>query len=129
MTAGHIYTVAGDGNRGYSGDGGRATAAVILSTTARMTVDGAGNLIVPAGQNNRVRVIPATSGTFYGVKMRAGHIYTVAGCACFGYSGNGGPATKAAMNYPDGVAIDQHGNLVIADKGNNRVRVVAAVGG
>jgi hypothetical protein len=126
MTAGDIYTVVGNGTRGLSGDGGLATRAVMISLSDRMAVDGAGNVVVPAGENNRVRVVAARAGTFYGVAMTARHIYSVAGGGHFPYSGDGGPATKAGLNFVDGLAIDAHGNLVIADEGNHRLRVVAA---
>jgi secreted PhoX family phosphatase len=125
MTAGDIYTVAGDGRRGYSGDGGPAKQAVIVAWADRVMVDSAGNLVLPAGQNNRVRVVAATTGTFYGTPMTAHHIYTVVGGGGFHHIGDGGPATQAGMNFPAGVAVDPHGNLVVADQGNNRVRVVA----
>jgi secreted PhoX family phosphatase len=129
MTSGDIYTVAGDGYRGYSGDGWLATRAVIMTTSSRMVVDGHGNLVVAAGENNRIRVVPPASGTFYGRPMLAGHVYTVAGGGVFPYGGDGGPAVRAGMDFPDGLAIDANGNLVIADEGNNRVRVVAATSG
>jgi secreted PhoX family phosphatase len=125
MTAGDIYTVAGTGRRGYSGDGGPAKKAVIIAWADRVMVDGAGNLVLPAGQNNRVRVVAATTGTFYGIRMTAHHIYSVAGGGGFYHIGDGGPATLAGLNFPAGVALDPHGNLLIADQGNNRVRVVA----
>ena len=125
MTAGDIYTVAGDGTLGYSGDNGLSTKAVMLTTSSRMAVDSAGNLLVAAGENNRIRLVPPVSGTFYGQQMTAGHIYTVAGGGRFPYSGDGGPAVRAGLNFPDGLAIDGHGNLVIADEGNRRIRVVA----
>jgi sugar lactone lactonase YvrE len=121
--------VVGNGTRGLSGDGGLATRAVMISLSDRMAVDGAGNLVVAAGENNRVRVVAATTGTFYGVAMTARHIYSVAGGGHFPYSGDGGPATKAGLNFVDGLAIDAHGNLVIADEGNYRIRVVAAATG
>ena len=76
--------------------------------------------------NNRVRVVAAATGTFYGQAMTAGDIYTVAGTGHPGYSGDGGPATAAELSNPDGVAVDQAGNLVIGDTYNNVVRVVAA---
>src|SRR5262249_37078731 len=125
MTARHIYTVAGNGTFGFSGDGGPATAAALASPN-QTAVDGAGNLVIADSGNNRVRVVAAGTGTFYGQAMTAGDIYTVAGSGTFGRSGDGGPATGAALNGPRGAAVDGAGNLVIADSGSNRVRVVAA---
>ena len=125
MTAGDIYTVAGDGTSGYSGDGGPAKAAA-LSTPSGVTVDGAGNLVIADQGNSRIRVAAESTGSFYGKTMTAGHIYTVAGNGTAGYSGDGGPATAAALSSPTGVAVDGAGNLVIADQGNCRIRVVAA---
>ena len=89
-------------------------------------MDGAGNLVIADADNNRVRVVAAKTGTFYGQAMTAGHIYTVAGDGSDGFSGDGGPATSAELNFPAGVAVDGAGNLVIADTGNCRIRVVAA---
>src|SRR5204863_443032 len=125
MTAGHIYTVAGNGNEGFSGDGGPATEAQ-LDFPASVAVDAAGNLLIADTGNNRVRVAAARTGTFYGQAMTAGDIYTVAGNGTTGFSGDGGPARSAGLNVPLGVAVDGAGNLLIADFGNRRVRVVAA---
>ena len=124
MTAGDIYTVAGNGTGGYSGDGGPATSAELFDP-AGVAVDGSGNLVIADALNNRVRVVAESTGTFYGVAMTAGDIYTVAGSGTGGQSGDGGPATSAELNFPQGVAVDGSGNLVIADADNNRVRVVA----
>src|SRR5215471_14851783 len=128
MTAGDIYTVAGNGIGGFSGEGGPATSAV-LNGPRRVTLDGAGNQIISDRGNNRVRVVAATSGTLYGRAMTAGDIYTVAGNGTLGFSGDGGQATSAKLASPDQTAVDGAGNLVIADTGNNRVRVVAATSG
>ena len=125
MTAKHIYTVAGNGTYGFSGDGGPATAAE-LDTPDQTAVDGAGNLVIADSANDRVRVVAAGTGTFYGQAMTAGDIYTVAGNGTTGFSGDGDLATGAALDSPRGVTVDGAGNLVIADRGNNRVRVVAA---
>jgi sugar lactone lactonase YvrE len=124
MTAGDIYTVAGDGTRGFSGDGGPATSAE-LANPESATVDAHGNLVIADDGNNRVRVVAGSTGTFYGQPMTAGDIYTVAGDGTEGFSGDGGPATSATFVFPESAAVDAHGNLVIADTGNNRVRVVA----
>ena len=128
MTAGDIYTVAGNGSSGDTGDGGPARDAE-LGFLQAVTVDGAGNLVLSDAVNGVIRVVAAQSGTFYGQAMTAGDIYTVAGNGSLGYAGDGGPATKAELNFPDGVAVDQDGNLAIADSGNNRVRLVAAQSG
>jgi len=125
MTAGDIYTVAGNGKPGFSGDGGPATRAE-LDLPRGVAADAAGNLLVADEINNRVRVVAARTGTFYGQAMTAGDIYTVAGNGTFGFSGDGGPATRAELAGPQGVAADAAGNLLIADTFNDRVRVVAA---
>ena len=128
MTAGDIYTVAGDGHRGFSGDGGPATNAE-MGIGAYVGVDHAGNIVIGDAENFRVRVVAATSGTFYGQAMTAGDIYTVAGDGSNAFAGDGGPATAAGLSFPGHVAVDQAGNLVIPDTGHNRVRVVAATSG
>jgi uncharacterized protein (DUF427 family) len=128
MTAGHIYTVAGNGKYGFFGDGGPATSAR-LGSPGGVAVDGAGNLVIADTNNSRVRVEAASTGTFYGQPMTAGDIYTVAGTRGRGFSGDGGPATSAELNYPVGVAVDGAGNLIITDTNNSRVRVVAASAG
>ena len=102
---------------GFSGDGGPATSAE-LNDPAGVAVDGAGNLVIADTGNERVRVVAASTGTFYGRAMTAGDIYTVAGDGTVGFSGDGGPATSAELDVPAGVAVDGAGNLVIADTGN-----------
>jgi trimeric autotransporter adhesin len=128
MTAGDIYTVAGNGTFGFSGDGGPATEAE-LSDLFEIAVDGVGNLVISDPDNSRIRVVAVRSGTFYGQAMTAGDIYTAAGNGTFGFSGDGGPAIKAELDFPDGVAVGGAGNLVIADTFNRRVRVVAVQSG
>jgi NHL repeat-containing protein len=125
MTAGDIYTVAGNGTFGFSGDGGPATAAALFEPEG-VTVDSAGNLVISDSVNARVRVVAASTGTFYGQPMTAGDIYTVAGNGTSRFSGDGGPATAAQLNDPASVPVDSAGNLVIADTFNNRIRVAAA---
>ena len=113
---GFIATVAGNGVVGYSGDGGPATNAQ-LDAPAFVAVDNAGNLFIADTYNNRVRKVSLT-----------GIITTVAGNGVQGYSGDGGLATSASLNWPEGVAVDGAGNLYIADRGNNRVRWVSPTG-
>src|SRR5215470_8463073 len=129
MTAGDIYTVAGDGTAGFSGDGGPATRAELNSPRA-VAVDGSGNLVVADQGNNRVRVVAVKTGTFNGQPMTAGDIYTVAGDGTRAHSGDGGPATSAAIDGPTGLAVDSAGNLVLSDSAypaslSGSLRVVA----
>ncbi len=128
MTAGDIYTVAGTGTTGSSGDGGRALQAE-LDQPDGLAVDSHGNLVVADLGNDQVRVVAARDGTFYGIPMTAGDIYTVAGTGRAGFAGDGGPATRAELDRPAGVAIDGRGDLVLADTGNDRVRIVAVGSG
>jgi NHL repeat len=128
MTAGHIYTIAGDGTQGYGGDGGPATAAELFMPFG-VTTDSAGNVLFVDAGNNRIRVVAENSGTYYGQAMTAGDIYTIAGNGVGAYAGDGGPAVKAEINNPYGVAVDTAGNVLIADQGNNRIRVVAESSG
>jgi len=124
MTAGDIYTVAGNGGLGFGGDGGKATKAHVVNPES-VTVDPQGNLVIADTGNNRVRVVVATtSGTFYGQAMTAGDIYTVAGGGTGGL-GDGGPATSAELTGPWDATLDGSGNLVITDTGDGRIRVVA----
>jgi trimeric autotransporter adhesin len=125
MKAGHVYTIAGDGNCGNSGDGGRATRAELCLTTD-VAVDAAGNVLISQAGYPAIRVVPDTSGSYYGQAMTAGDIYTIAGSGGSGYYGDGGPATSAELDFPEGVAVDGLGNVLIADTENNRIRVVAA---
>src|SRR5262249_4910657 len=116
---GILSTVAGNGSPGYSGDGGPATAARLFANgrVDGLAVDSAGNVYISDGGNHRVRKV----GT-------GGIISTGAGNGAPGFSGDGGPATSASLQYPAGIAVDSAGNLYIADSSNNRVRKVDTVG-
>jgi len=127
MTTGNIYRVAGGGS-GVLGDGGPATQAVLVDP-GQVALDATGNLVIADAGDSRIRVVAVRHGTFYGQPMLAGDIYTVAGNGSVGFSGDGGPATGAKLDGPTGVAVDAAGNLLIADHGNARLRVVAAATG
>ena len=115
-TGGTITTVAGNGDAGFSGDGGPATSAR-LSRPTGVALDGAGNLYITDSANQRIRKVD-TSGT----------ITTVAGTGEVGFSGDGGPATSARLSGPRGIALDGAGNLYIADNANHRIRKVDTSG-
>jgi sugar lactone lactonase YvrE len=114
--SGIITTVAGNGSRGYSGDGGPATSAQ-LSYPNGIAVDSAGNLYISDVSSNRIRKV-----------SDSGIITTVAGNGSAGYSGDGGPATSAPLYNPVGVAVDSTGNLYIADTYNKCIRKVSLSG-
>ena len=114
-TNGIISTVAGTGTAGYGGDGGSASDA-LLSGPSSVCVHG-GRLYIADQFNSRVRVVDAL-----------GDIHTLAGNGDFGYSGDGGPATEAALLYPTSVAVAPDGRVLIADRYNNRIRAVATNG-
>jgi Gluconolactonase len=111
-TSGIITTVAGNGGYGYSGDGGQASSAM-LCNPSDVEVDSSGNIYIADYSNNRIRKVDTS-----------GIITTVAGSENYGYSGDGGPATFAALHFPNSVAVDSSGNLYIADTANNRIRKV-----
>ena len=115
-TKGIITTFAGTGTAGHAGDGGPATAAR-FNQNQGARFDKAGNLYVPQCGGSSVRKIDTS-----------GNISTVAGNFTGGFSGDGGPATSAQLQCPSGVAIDDAGNLYIADDFNNRVRKVDTSG-
>ncbi|MGD0778299.1 MAG: hypothetical protein ABSC05_36415 [Candidatus Solibacter sp.] len=108
----HIETVAGSS---LIGDGGPATAAQ-FSDIQGIAVDRLGNLYIADTGNHRVR------------KVSGGMVATVAGTGVAGFSGDGGSALNAQLNYPYGLALDSNGNLYVADLGNQRVRRIGADG-
>lgn len=113
-TDGVLSVFAGNGTHAFGGDLGAATSAQ-LSYPMGLAVDHAGNLYIADVGNNRVRRVDLASNV----------ITTVAGTAdTYGYSGDGGPADKAELNLPQGVAVAFNGDVYIADTGNNRVRRV-----
>ena len=125
MTAGDFYTVAGNGTAGYSGDGSAATGAE-LSGPGAIAVDASGDLAIADSNNNVIRFVPNTSGTYFGRSMTAGDIYTLAGNGTAGYMGDGASAASAELFGPGAVAFDASGDLAIAESINNIIRFVAS---
>jgi sugar lactone lactonase YvrE len=113
---GTITTFAGGGKPGVFGDGGPATSATLRNPSA-VALDGKGNVYIADRDNMRVRKVSS-----------GGKITTIAGTGVQGFSGDGGPATSAQLRFPDGVAIDEQGNVYIADSQNHRVRKVSPGG-
>lgn len=123
MKAGDIYTIADDGANGFSGDGGLAVKAE-LNVPSQVAVDQAGNVLITDALNSRIRAVAVSTGTFYGLPMRSGRIYTIAGDGTPGNTGDGEPATAAEVSFPADVAVDANGNVALADQ--CQIRVVAA---
>ncbi|HBE76636.1 MAG TPA: hypothetical protein DDW65_02470 [Firmicutes bacterium] len=121
LNTGNEVVVAGSGIRGYSGDNGQGTDAKLgLSITYAgniLAIDGRGNLYIADGMNSCIRKVDSN-----------GNITTIAGNGTSGYSGDNGPAINAKLEFPTGVALDNVGNLYIADYGNNVIRKVDANG-
>jgi hypothetical protein len=128
MTAGDIYTIAGNGQSKFAGDGGPAAHAQ-FSAPADIALGGQGNLIIADAGHNRVRMVAAMTGRFYGRAMTAGDVYTIAGNGAAGSGGDGGPAVHAKLHRPTGVGLDAAGNVLIAESYGERIRVVAAKSG
>ena len=113
---GTISTIAGAGGPGFLGDGGPATLA-LLNTPSAVAVDTRGNIYIADTGNQRIRRIDAR-----------GIITTIAGVDKGGFGGDNGPATAAALNRPQGVAVDHAGSVFVADTDNQRVRKISAAG-
>jgi len=115
-SSGRITTVAGVGVRGYAGDGGDAAGAQLDAPHTVIPTGEGGFLIADTGNNAIRRVSPI------------GRIETVAGTGAPGSRGDGGRANDAALNAPKGVAPTGGGGFLVADSGNNRVRLVSTAG-
>ncbi|WP_256788074.1 serine/threonine-protein kinase [Frankia sp. AvcI1] len=116
LAVGQIGGAVGTGNDGFSGDGGRAAGAGLNKPDA-MAVDTAGNLYIVDKSNQRVRRVD-----------RDGVVTTVAGNGIRGFTGDGGPAIRAELADPAGIAVDAAGDIYISDQGNQRVRRVNPAG-
>jgi RHS repeat-associated protein len=112
-TTGMITTVVGNGTGGYSGDGGPATQAQ-LDWPTDVDVNATGDLYITDTSNHCIRKVDTL-----------GNINSIAGYGVEGYSGDGGPASRARLESPEAAAVDATGDLYIADSDNHRIRKVA----
>src|SRR5258706_13310060 len=106
-------TVAGNGQKAFTGDGGLATAAS-LNMPHEIQFDSADNLYIAERDNHVIRKVDAKTGV----------ISTFAGTGVPGFSGDGGSATRAQLRQPHSIAIDSRDHLLICDIGNHRIRRV-----
>jgi sugar lactone lactonase YvrE len=109
-----VETIAGNGQAGFSGDGGPAVEAT-LRRPRDLELGPDGYLYIADTDNHRIRR----------VHLQTGQIETVAGTGSAGFSGEAGPALQASLHRPFGIAFDQAGNLYVADTLNNRIRRIA----
>ena len=116
VSGGNISTISGTGVAGFSGDGAAAAAAMLSYPTA-VAVDSNGNVYIADTNNHRIREIAGTT------------IDTVAGNGSQTYTGDGGLATAAGLDSPNGVAVDAVFNIYIGDTHNQRVRMVTFITG
>jgi uncharacterized protein YjiK len=105
--------VAGDAGKVRVVDGRLATLAFLKDPSA-VAFDASGNINIVDRGNHRIRMVMKSTGI----------ITTVAGTGTAGYSGDGGLATSALLDGPEGVAVDESGNIYIADSNNHRIRMV-----
>jgi streptogramin lyase len=117
LPAATIDTIAGTGKPGHAGDGGKATEALIRDPF-HCDLDGKGGLYIAEAAGQCIRK----------VDLKTGLISTVAGIGAKGYSGDGGPATKATFNEPYAVAVAEDGALYVADRLNAVVRKIDPAG-
>jgi uncharacterized protein (TIGR03437 family) len=110
-----LTTIAGTGVKGFSGDGGPATKAT-LQNPVGLAVDAAGNVYIADSTNSRIRKVTPD-----------GTIVTIAGNGKLTFSGDGGPATSAALYFPRAVAVDAQANVYIADTSNQVIRLLQGV--
>lgn len=113
LRTGRLSTIAGNGQKGYAGDGGPALSAS-FTAPHEIRFDRAGHLFVVERDAHVVRRIDA--------KTRV--VSTVAGIGVAGFSGDDGPAVKAALRQPHSIAFDDTGSLLVCDIGNSRIRRV-----
>lgn len=118
LKSGQLTTVAGNGRKGYSGDGGPATEAS-LNEPYEVRFDREGHMFFVEMQNHLVRRVDA----------KTGKISTIAGTGEAGYAGDGGPALKAQFRQPHSIALDHRGSLYVADIGNHRIRRIDMAAG
>lgn len=117
MATGLMYLVAGTGTAGSTGDGGFATSAQVNAPRG-VWGDTVGNIYIADTSANKIRVVDET-----------GVIHTFAGTGATASNGDGGPATAAAVNNPQGVMTDVNLNVYIADSSGGKIRVVCVTCG
>ena len=126
MTANYLYVLLGTaGSTTKSPDGTLASSAKVRGLNG-VSLDASGNIYLTLGTDNRILMIPATSGTYFGQAMTANTIYSLAGSysGYTGYTGDGGPGPSALLNNATTILLDNSGNLIFNDSGNGVLRQI-----
>jgi sugar lactone lactonase YvrE len=123
--SGHVDRAIGIGKPGYSGDGGKAYNARLNQPTG-LAFDAQGNLYIADSGNNVIRRVDANTDVV--TTVAGDYAADQANDGLGGFSGDGGPATSAQLNDPQGVAVDGAGDLFIADTFNSAIREVTPAG-
>ena len=123
VSTGIIQTVAGTigATGGFSGDGGAATSA-LLDSPSGVFLDASNDIFIADSENAAIREVVAATNV---IQTIAGIPATQGGFATPGFSGDGGPATSAELNFPSGVFVTSAGKVFIADTDNSRIRELA----
>jgi uncharacterized protein (TIGR03437 family) len=116
LSGGALTTVAGTGAAGSGGDGGTATLAQLFAPRG-VAVDSAGNIYIADYSNQKIRMVSTN-----------GIITTIAGTGRQGYTGDGGNATSATLNFPSAMTVDSKFNVYVADTQNNVIRTLTPTG-
>jgi hypothetical protein len=115
--SGRLTSVAGSGKKGYAGDGGPATQALLFEPY-EVRFDSRGNMLILEMRNHVLRRVD-----------KSGIIQTIAGDATLGDRGDGGPAREARLHYPHSMVLDRDDNIYVGDIMNHRVRRIDARSG
>jgi sugar lactone lactonase YvrE len=127
--SGDVYTIAGDGSQPSAVVSGILGTRAFLGDPQGVAFDSRGDLVVADTGDNVIRLLIDKNVRLSGHAARADFLYTLAGNSEFGYSRDGLPGLRSIFALPTAVTVDGHGNILIADSSNNRIRVLAMSNG
>ena len=127
--SGDVYTIAGDGSQPSAVVSGILGTRAFLGDPQGVAFDSRGDLVVADTGDNVIRLLIDKNVRLSGHAARADFLYTLAGNSEFGYSRDGLPGLRSSFALPTAVTVDGHGNILVADSSNNRIRVLAMSNG
>jgi hypothetical protein len=127
MRDNYAYMIAGGGT---GGDNVLATTSALSSEARAIALDADDNVFIADYAAHKIRMVPRTSGTYFGQSMTANYIYTIAGDGTFGTPTYGSLATSSSLGYPRSITIDSHGNVIFSGGDyNHRVNMIPKTNG